>query len=153
MAIIWAVDPGSTESGVIIYDVESKRFKHSIMDNPKLLKFIMGSSGLVIIEKLMKGRVCGAHVMETAIWTGRFMQASTKFLRIPRTTVLRYFNVRKKDGPFHELKTSDARIRHLMIQRYNVNDLVDDEWQALALLTYFLDNDKHGEINDKSYNC
>lgn len=151
--IIWAIDPGTVESGVIVYESESRRFKHSTVKNPVLLSHIKKTNGLVIIEKLGGGRMIGLETLETAVWIGRFMQASVRFIRIPRSTILRYFNVLKKDGPFHELKTTDARIRHLMIQRWNTTELTGDAWQALALLSYFLDNDKHGEIDDKSFNC
>ena len=75
---IFAIDPGTTESGAVIYDTEAKQLCAiwPAIDNYDLLSMIgTTNAGEMAIEMVASyGMPVGREVFETCVWIGRFMQ-------------------------------------------------------------------------------
>jgi hypothetical protein len=71
------IDPGTTESGVVIYDGWEISFKSSGIDNEEILTLFQGSKTFdcLAIEMVASyGMAVGKTVFETCVWIGRFIQ-------------------------------------------------------------------------------
>ncbi len=79
MPRLLAIDPGSTESGYVVYDVEQDRFiDHGKIVNQAMLELIATNrlkSESVAIEMIASyGMPVGAEVFNTCVWIGHFSQ-------------------------------------------------------------------------------
>lgn len=144
--IVWSIDPGSSESGFVVMDTEKNQIlTFGKIDNEHLKQKLYDNKykiNVFVIELLTGGRTLGKYTIQTAIWIGRFIEnvlpRPCEFLT--RGQVLKHFGVKKKDAPFPELKGADAKLRALMIQRWNPpKKLKKDAFQALALATCFIE--------------
>lgn len=72
---IFAIDPGTHESGFCLYD-EGKVISSGVMDNHDLLRVVADDrSDVLAIEKVVSyGRAVGQEVFDTCEWAGRFRQ-------------------------------------------------------------------------------
>jgi hypothetical protein len=139
--IILAIDPGSSESGYCFLSGESDTVLfHGKVLNEKILHIIDKNINkcYIVIEKMGSGRIISKYHIDTAIWTGRFVErCNNQCTLIKRDDVLKYFNIRKKGQPFSNIKTSDAKVTFMMRSRYGQNYPVKkDAIQAHALALY-----------------
>lgn len=77
---ILAIDPGTRESGIVIYNPADKTIaKHGIMQNEQVLSDLregnLWGHQLVIEMVASYGMPVGAEVFETVRWIGRFQEA------------------------------------------------------------------------------
>ena len=77
MSAILAIDPGSTESGYVLYGGESPISQFGKVGNDDLLKVMstLPEPPVVALEMVASyGMAVGATVFETCVWIGRFEQ-------------------------------------------------------------------------------
>lgn len=156
--IIFAIDPGTTESAWVNY--QDGRIKASgKTPNEELLAWMQASALLgtgevtVVIEMVASyGMPVGAEVFETCVWIGRFLQASkAKVERVPRGEIKLHLcgNTRAKD----------SNIRQVLIDRFGpgrelaigtkdkpgpLYGVSGDVWAALAVAVTYSDKRKRG---------
>lgn len=72
---ILAIDPGTTQSGFVLYD--GKVLSSGVMPNEDLLRIVADDrSDALAIEKIVSyGKAVGDTTFETCYWSGRFAQA------------------------------------------------------------------------------
>lgn len=146
--LIVAIDPGTTISAYIEWD-GSKIYEYGIVTNPELLQYLERAykkdyppRKLYIEALACMGGMVGREVLETAFWSGRFVQqwqlyglGRGEYESIPRTTIKKH----------HKAK-DDAGIRAVMIEKYGnpgtkkkpgfTYGLKSHLWQAFGLATY-----------------
>lgn len=92
--LVYGLDPGPTQSGLVVWDDESRKVvEHGHRDNHSLLfdfevwrdSILLHSSTLVIEGIQHMGMPVGKPTFETAFWSGRFFQAWPG----PRTRIYR----------------------------------------------------------------
>lgn len=71
-----AIDPGTTESGYVLYDGE-RVLQSGVMPNADLLQIVADDqSDILAIERIVSyGTVVGDETFQTVHWAGRFQQA------------------------------------------------------------------------------
>lgn len=151
--MIIAIDPGCSESGVVIYNPYFNRIEfaeHSVENNTVLDLFTQWKIDTVLIEKPV-GYSNANTVSDTIFWTGRlFQKAASLFLNIQqftRSRIVGYY-INKKTKIFFpeitEMKSADTKIKHIMKQvkmKFELEggvEFAQDSWQAFALLYYYL---------------
>lgn len=78
--MIFAIDPGTTESGFVLFDAKWVR-ESGTLPNAEILRRIQGewdTDTVLAIEMVAhygKGMPVGKEVFETVVWIGRFQQA------------------------------------------------------------------------------
>lgn len=116
--MIFAIDPGPTQSGWCLYDgirvVES-----GVSDNTVLLDSIPHGVGeFLAIEMIASyGMAVGRDVFETCVWIGRFMQQWNLCKGVSGKHRLVY----RKDVKMHlcgTMKAKDANIRQAIIDKF-----------------------------------
>lgn len=135
---ILGVDPGTTQSGYVLFD--GKVIESGVVSNDVMLDKISNTDAdLVAIERFeSRGMILGEDSLETLVWTGRFIQASSKpITRIKRSAVKR--SLFGKAGN----KATDSTVRTFLIQ--NIGEpgtkkfpgptygVTSHAWQALAV--------------------
>lgn len=70
------IDPGTTESGFVVYDGE-RVLQAGVMPNEDLLRIVADDrSDMLAIERIVSyGTVVGDETFQTVHWAGRFQQA------------------------------------------------------------------------------
>lgn len=145
--MILAIDPGPTESGMVLYDGKKVVAAYTL-PNDDVLEWILNDSRLqlVAIEMVASfGMAVGKEVFETVRWIGRFQQACPW----PDDVVLVY----RLDVKLHLCKSArakDANVRQALIDlvgapgtkknpgpTYGVKG---DAWSALAVAVVAWDN-------------
>jgi hypothetical protein len=151
--MIFAIDPGNTESGYAIIEMPDFRLaKFGKVANEELLEIIERIPWAVFdfaIEMVASyGMPVGKDVFETCVWIGRFIQEATP---APHHFVYR------KDEKLclcHDSRAKDSNIRQALIDRYAKFDFKSgkgtkknpdtfygvskDVWQAIAVaVTYY----------------
>lgn len=159
MSTLLAIDPGSTESGWVLIDADTRRpLEFGKTPNRELQDLIdlrLGEAGAVAIEMVASyGMAVGADVFETCLWIGRFIEAVRRYRfdgAEPRLV---------KRHPIklhicHSAKANDANIRQALVDRFapGVSNhgkgtkkdpgwfygFSADVWQAFALAVYAAD--------------
>ena len=139
---ILAIDPGTYESGYVVWDGKSI-IAYGKVDNHKMLKLIADPPwdvDLLAVERVASyGQRVGQEVFDTCMWTGRFIQAADAellaFKLIYRMTIKKYLI------GSHTAKDADIRRQLLDVvgpqgtkkapgPTYGIKS---DIWQALAL--------------------
>lgn len=150
--IIFAIDPGNTESGYALIEMPCfKLLDFGKITNEELLKLlptVASQSDALAIEMVASyGMAVGKSVFETCVWIGRFIQAAEK----EHTFVYRK---EEKICLCGSLKAKDGNIRQALIDRYATFDFKSgkgvkknpdtfygvskDAWQAIAVgVTYY----------------
>ena len=111
---ILAIDPGTYESGYVVWDGKSI-IAYGKVDNHKMLKIIADPPWdveLLAVERVASyGQRVGQEVFDTCMWTGRFIQAAAAellaFKLIYRMTIKKYLI------GSHTAKDADIRRRLL----------------------------------------
>lgn len=120
MAIILAIDPGSTQSGWCYVDTEDLHpLAHGKTDNRDLLNSLRYTGrqicDLAVIEMVASyGMPVGKEVFTTVLWIGRYFEAVDR-LGIGVELVER---MRVKLHHCHSVKAGDATIKQALIDRF-----------------------------------
>jgi hypothetical protein len=120
--LIYAVDPGTEESALVVYSVDPKTVLYHALDtNDRTLEFLVRASKeaitchkecrLVIEEFESYGMAVGKETFRTVWWSGRFYQAwdGPKEMRPRRTVKLHICG---------HARATDANIRQQIIDLY-----------------------------------
>lgn len=113
MTMILALDPGTTETGWCLFDVDNARIADSgVGSNADILNSLgdMQADALAIEMVASYGMAVGREVFETCVWIGRFQQAWTA----PSDVTLVY----RRDVKLHlcgNARAKDANIRQALI--------------------------------------
>lgn len=109
--MILAIDPGTTHSGVVLYN--GAPVTAGVQDNHDVLLIIADHKGLVAIEMIASyGMAVGKEVFETCLWIGRMVQVAG-----PERVRLVY----RKDVKMHVCgspRAKDANIRQALIDKW-----------------------------------
>lgn len=111
---ILAIDPGTTESGYVLYD-GSRVHESGVLQNADMLTRVQQwPAHRLAIEMIASyGMAVGREVFETCVWIGRFQQS----WRDPEAVELVY----RKDVKLHLCGTSrakDANIRQALLDLF-----------------------------------
>ncbi|WP_286864315.1 MULTISPECIES: hypothetical protein [unclassified Herbaspirillum] len=111
---ILALDPGTTQTGYVVYDGR-KVLECGVMQNAEMLQRIqMATSPRLAIEMIASyGMAVGKEVFETCVWIGRFKQA----FHSPEAVELVY----RKDVKLHLCGTpraKDPNVRQALIDMF-----------------------------------
>lgn len=112
--MILAIDPGTTESGWVLFDGKTV-MESGVTANPYLLDLLRGNhnNDSFAIEMIASyGMPVGREVFETCVWIGRFQQA----WRDPEAVRLVY----RRDVKLHlcgSPRAKDANIRQALIDK------------------------------------
>lgn len=122
MSTLLAIDPGNTESGWVLIDVDTCRpLEFGKTPNLELLGDIdwrLGEAGTVAIEMVASyGMAVGADVFETCVWVGRFFEAVRR-CRFDRTEPQLVKRHPVKLHHCHSAKANDANIRQALVDRF-----------------------------------
>lgn len=76
MTLILAIDPGTTQSGVVLY-LDGRVIESGIHDNPTVLEIIGRTDAEQLAIEMVEsfGMAVGKEVFRTVWWIGRFAQA------------------------------------------------------------------------------
>ena len=157
---ILAIDPGPTESGVILFNPRNNRIIFSaILENKALKKevSVLGKDDeapLLTIEMIAcYGMPVGKETFETCLWIGRFEEAfdSTK----------ESFRCYRKDIKLHlcgTTKAKDPNVRQALIDRLGepgskknqgpTFGVTSHMWSALAVAVYAADQVKAAGVGE-----
>ena len=150
---ILGLDPGSNASAFVIWDTELEEIlTHGIPNNYLLERLfeeerLVNQGDVVVIEMFQNFGTkanAGASIFYSCIFIGKVLKIcerlKVKTLLIPRKTIVS-----------HHTKTvtgSDSTVRKVMLQKFPKGTakkpgvsygLKEDEWQALAALSYYLE--------------
>ena len=120
MTVLLAIDPGTTQSGFVVFDGQ-RVIESGVHQNEEVLRLIAASqerriTSLAIEMIASYGMAVGREVFETCVWVGRFQQA----WHSPASVRLVY---RKdvKSYLCHSMKAKDANIRQALIDKIGGN--------------------------------
>lgn len=136
--IIAAIDPGTRESALVIWDgygIIEARFS----PNDEILSYLRSgfAADLLVVEQVESyGMAVGRDVFETVWWAGRFCEAwRGRFEMVPRRTVKLHL--------CNSMKAKDANIRQALLDRFGpqgtkkapglLYGITSHKWAALAL--------------------
>jgi hypothetical protein len=142
--IIVGIDPGTTQSAVVIYDTATEEILgHGKYDNvDAMLAFAEG--GTVVCEMVQSfGMPVGAEVFQTVLWVGRYCE----YCRWVGASFHMIYRQEIKTTLCQSVKANDAAIRQRLIDLLGppgkkktpgkTYGLAGDEWQALAVCVAF----------------
>lgn len=137
---ILAIDPGSTESALVLWD-GSQILDHRKEPNEDIIShIILLKYDVLAIEAIASyGMPVGKEVFDTCIWTGRYIQTAVNHQRpyelIPRREVKLHL--------CNSVRAKDANVRQALIDRVGPQGkkaipgptygIKADEWAALGL--------------------
>jgi hypothetical protein len=141
--MIYALDPGPTQSALVILD-GSRVVEAHISLNDAMLEFLTGrgeTEDVLVVEQVASyGMAVGAEVFETVWWSGRFHQA---WHIGPGATAQRLPRLKVKLALCHDSRAKDTNIRQAVIDLYGgpeqtrkggaLAGIKKDLWAALAL--------------------
>lgn len=155
-ALILAIDPGSTESGVAIIDRHSyKPIKADKVPNKEALDFIHAPFvGAVVVEMIASyGMPVGVEVFETCVFIGHVEAEADLYMK----PCYRITRSEEKLTICHSPKANDATIRQALVDRFAPGvrnhgkgtkqnpgwfyGMRADAWSAYAVGVTFLDKE------------
>lgn len=154
MKPVIAIDPGTDESGVVIWDgekiIHSEKFWNKDILNLLRDGWPRGLDCDLTIEQIRSyGKPVGQEVFDTCVWCGRFEEAWYSSTG-QSTTYISRLDVKK--NICHRGIADDGQIRKCLIDRfgpkptkkkdnpvYNGFKPAYDEWQAWALAVTYVD--------------
>lgn len=119
MSWLLAIDPGPAESAwVELRDGKPVAFaKEANHDVLARIWHLRSGSGRLAVEMIAGyGMPVGAETFETAVWSGRFIQAWTEGL--PEDTIIRVYRKAVKSHLCGSTRAKDPNIRQALIDRY-----------------------------------
>lgn len=122
------VDPGTTESAWVMIE-DGYPVEHKFEPNEGLLSRLRGGYFFddipIIFERIdFMGEFMGKTTLETAVWTGRFMEAACQhppgrvIARLSRSDVVKHFGIRNGARPGEKRPNPDSLLRRAMFLRY-----------------------------------
>ena len=159
MSTLLAIDPGSTASGWVLIDVDTRRpLRFGKTENVKLRDEIdmrLGEATHVVIEMVASyGMAVGADVFETCVWIGRFAESIRRY-RFDRQEPALVKRLAVKTHHCHSARATDSTIRQALVDRFAhgqpnhgkgtkaapgwFHGFHTDLWQAYALAVYAAD--------------
>ncbi len=157
MGMVIGLDPGPTESALVVWDGAVIR-SAALQPNDYILGRLIGlrianPEGLLVIEKIASyGMAVGAEVFETCFWSGRFAEAFgiQRVHRITRGEVKMHL--------CHSMRAKDANVRTAICDRFGgekiakgrksapgqLYGIATDLWSALAVALTWHDQNKGG---------
>jgi hypothetical protein len=125
---ILAIDPGTYLAGYVLFCTkQDKVLDYGKIKNEEIInKFVKDQTLTVLIEQPdYLAKRAGGEVIETIIWTGRFMQAFLANIPIlyGRNFLKKKFKLKK-----------DAEVIQFIKARYPWLKLKSDSWQAFLLI-------------------
>lgn len=140
--MIFAIDPGSTESGICLYSELTGKFGVNKLPNEEILERLREyKSAMLAIEMVAcYGMPAGASLFDTCVWIGRFIEAhGGQHTKIFRKTVVTHI--------CGSSKAKDSNIRKALIDRFGppgtkkkpgrLYGVKKDMWSALAIALTF----------------
>lgn len=114
--LLLAIDPGTLESGFVVFDGE-RVHRSGVLPNEEMLRLLPSSqSDALAIEMVASyGMAVGREVFDTCVWIGRFQQA----WREPGKVRL-VFRREVKSHLCGSMKAKDGNIRQALIDAYGV---------------------------------
>ena len=115
MSLIFAIDPGTSQSGWVLYD-GTRVHDAGVAPNHDVLRWVQAGQGadVLAIEMVASyGMPVGADVFRTVVWIGRFLQA----WREPEEVRL----VVRQDVKLHlcgQPRAKDGNVRQALIDRF-----------------------------------
>lgn len=144
MKTIFAIDPGPTESAVVIYEAHERRIlRKDKLPNDQVLRLVSDLHPVDVtvfaIEMIASfGMAVGKEVFETCVWIGRFVERAQ-----PLITARLVYRMDVKMHLCHTTRAKDPNIRQALIDKlgapgtkknpggtYGVSG---DCWSALAV--------------------
>jgi hypothetical protein len=149
---IIAIDPGTEQSGVVVWN-NGKSYRTTTLPNADTLKYLKdaipdkGEQIELAVEMIASfGMPAGRELFETCVWIGRFVEAWSN-------RGLKYRLIYRKDVKMHHCQNNaakDANIRQAILDRFGgkakaiglkktpgpLYGVTGDEWQAVALAIY-----------------
>ncbi len=148
---ILAIDPGTFQSAVIIWDGKRIVFK-AIYPNKKVAEYLMVLIYDVAVIEMVAcyGMPVGKSVFDTLIWVGRFIEKidirGIKQVLVFRRQIKLHF--------CNSIRAKDSNIRQVLIDRFGppgvkkapglTYGLRKDMWSAFAISAYWFDT--HSKI-------
>jgi hypothetical protein len=117
---IFAIDPGTTESGYVLYE-DGKVLQCGVSSNEHMLHMlallpIVSSNDMLAVEMVASfGMAVGAEIFETVLWTGRFIQAWV--VHHPQCSWRKVYRMEVKMHLCHSPKAKDPNIRQALIDK------------------------------------
>jgi len=116
MTTTLCIDPGTTDSGIVVYDGEKVLEVYSSVYNDRVLNLCRSTKtckvDMVLIEMVAcNGMPVGKEIFETCVWIGRFMQEAT----VP---VKRVFRKDIKMQLCNSMRAKDGNIRQALLDRF-----------------------------------
>lgn len=158
--MIFAIDPGNTESAYVEIDDNFKLYGMGKVDNYEALSAMTHRIGksrstIVVIERIASyGMTVGAEVFQTCEWIGRFTQRAADY----GCAVDYIYRKEEKLNLCGSTAAKDANIRKALIERFANHDLKNgrgtkknpdvfygvskDIWSAVAVGVTYLDKMK-----------
>ncbi len=151
-----AIDPGNTESALLVYDAEHKiPVEWAKLSNAEALDWLSeiaeGGAGALAIEMIASyGMAVGASVFDTCVWIGRFIERwDSQSGGAPDAE--RVFRREVKMHLCGSMKAKDTNIRQVLLDRYGGKEMAigkkatpghlygmsRDCWSALAVAVTF----------------
>lgn len=122
MRLVFAIDPGNTESAYCIIDADSLQpIEFAKLDNTVLAERLSTFGGYdCVIERIASyGMAVGRDVFETCEWVGRYSQ-------IAADNAMAVSYIYRKEEKLHicgDPRAKDANIRRALIDRFAKHDL------------------------------
>lgn len=154
MGTLLAIDPGSSESGWVLIDVDTRRPLRFEKTENHALRVLIAAGRLpadrAVIEMVASyGMAVGAEVFSTCVWIGRFVEV----LGDVDVDLVKRLPVRVHHC--HSPKAGDPNVRQALVDRFAPGErnhgkgtkaapgffygFHDDIWQAFALAVYAAD--------------
>jgi len=119
---VLGIDPGTTESGVVVWDSETNEVEEKyIIVNPEVAFMFDGAlpaMGIAVIED-MTPYAAGYTTKDTLVWMGRFIESCIRqgqeYSLVTRQAVVKHLCGKKREG---DTRTNDTRIRDALIARF-----------------------------------
>jgi hypothetical protein len=116
MGRLLAVDPGTTQSGYVVFD-GTRVLDSGVLPNEEMLSLVRGEAvSHFAVEMIASyGMAVGKDVFETCVWVGRFVEAWQT--RPGRGPALRVFRQAVKLHLCHSPRAKDTNVRQALIDR------------------------------------
>lgn len=158
MTTLLAIDPGNTESGWVLIDVETRRpLAFDKSPNEELRRaldvgILHGAADRAVVEMVASyGMAVGVEVFETCVWIGRYHEP-LRAHGVPAELIKR---LPVKTHHCHSAKATDSNIRQALVDRFTPGapnhgkgtktkpgwfyGFHSDVWAAYALAVYAAD--------------
>lgn len=150
MKSLLAIDPGTTESAIVVWDGDTVLYKGKV-PNAELIKIISNQpeSEHVACEHFQCfGMAVGKEVFETAYLIGRLQQICLD----RKVNWIRVFRSEVKMHHCHSMRATDSNIRTALCDRFGLPGkkktpgltygISGDIWSAFAIATMVFDNQR-----------